>query len=76
MEKYTMEDLFAFMDAKRPVRVTCTDGRVFEGPCWAYGDVQNEEEYGVDEPSLEVQDTMLFSRFKRSNLSIDLKHND
>ena len=56
MEKYTMEDLFGFMDAKRPVRVTCTDGRVFKGPCWAYGDVQNEEEYGV-----EVQDAMLFS---------------
>lgn len=32
------------------------DGRVFEGHCWAYGDVQNEEEYGVDEPGLEVQD--------------------
>lgn len=61
MKKYTMRDLFGFMDAKRPVRVICTDGRVFEGPCWAYGDVQNEEEYGVDEPSLEVQDTMLFS---------------
>ena len=50
MKKYTMKDLFGFMDAKRPVRVTCTDGRVFEGPCWAYGDVQNEEEYGVAEP--------------------------
>ena len=54
MEKYTMKNLFGFMDAKRPVRVTCTDDRVFEGPCWAYGDVQNEEEYGVDEPGLEV----------------------
>lgn len=71
MEKYTMEDLFAFMDAKRPVRVTCTDGRVFEGPCWAYGDVQNEEEYGVAEPSLEVEDTMLFSSEIQEIESVD-----
>lgn len=58
-DKYTMEALFAFMDARRPVNVTCTDGKVFSGMCWAYSDVFNMEE-GVDEPSLEVQDTILY----------------
>lgn len=61
MKMYTMGELFDFMESGRPVRVTCKDSRVFEGPCWAYGDVQNEEEYGIDEPSIEVQDTMIFS---------------
>ena len=61
MTAYTMKDLFLFMDTGRSVRVTCTDGRVFEGRCWTYGDVQNEEEYGIEEPSIEVQDTMLFA---------------
>ena len=60
MKSYTMEDLFQFMGSKRPARVRCKDGRVFEGRCWAYGDVQNEEDYGVPEPSLEVQDTMVY----------------
>ena len=61
MTLYTMKELFSFMDSERPVRVTCTGGKVFEGQCWAYGDVQNEEEYGIGEPSIEVQDTMLFA---------------
>lgn len=52
--KYSMEALFDFMDSRRKVKVTCTDGQVFTGLCWAYGSAQNEEEYGVAEPSLEV----------------------
>lgn len=58
--KYTMEELFAFMDAERPVIVTCTDGKVFSGMCWAYSDVFNMEEYGIEEPSLEVEDAILY----------------
>lgn len=60
MKVHTMEDLFRLMEIGKPVRVRCKDGRVFEGLCWAYGDIQNEEDYGVAEPSLEVQDTMIF----------------
>ena len=59
-DKYTMEDLFSFMDARKPVKVTCTDGKVFSGMCWAYSDAFNMEEEGIDEPSLEVCDTMLY----------------
>ena len=59
-DKYTMEDLFSFMDARKPVKVTCTDGKVFSGMCWAYSDSFNMEEEGIDEPSLEVQDTILY----------------
>ena len=58
--KYTMKDLFAFMDAKRLVKVTCTDGKTFTGMCWAYSDVFNMEEEGIDEPSLEVNDTVIY----------------
>ena len=59
-DKYTMEDLFSFMDARKPVKVTCADGKVFSGMCWAYSDAFNMEEEGIDEPSLEVQDTILY----------------
>lgn len=57
---YTLKDLFAFMDAKRPVKVTSISGKVYSGMCWAYSDVFNMEEEGIDEPSLEVQDTILY----------------
>lgn len=52
--KYSMDDLFDFMDSGRTVRVTDSDGKTHIGKCWAYGDVQNDEEYGVNEPSLDV----------------------
>ncbi len=58
--KYTQKDLFDFMESEKQVKVTCTDGKTFMGRCWAYSAVQNEEEDGIDEPSLEVQDTMLY----------------
>ena len=58
--EYTMEDLFAFMDSRRPVKVTCTDGKAFYGMCWAYSDVFNMEEEGINEASIEVQDTVIF----------------
>lgn len=52
--RYAMKELFDYMDLGKPVRVTSTDGKVFTGRCWAYGDVQNEEEFGRAEASLEV----------------------
>lgn len=52
--KYTMKDLFDFMHSAREVKVTDVDGNVMIGRCWAYGSVDNEEEYGVFEPSLEI----------------------
>ena len=58
--KYTLRDLFDFMESGRPVKVTCTDGKVFQGRCWAYSRVQNMEEDGIDEDSLEVESTMLY----------------
>lgn len=58
--KYSEDQLFAFMDARRPVKVTSVNGNVYTGMCWAYSSGSNAEEEGVDEPSLEVQDTLLF----------------
>lgn len=58
--KYTLRDLFDFMDSGRPVKVICTDGKIFQGRCWAYSSVQNMEEDGVNEDSLEVESTMLY----------------
>ena len=57
---YTEKRLFDFMDARRPVKVTSVSGNVYFGMCWAYSSGYNLEEEGVDEPSLEVQDTLLF----------------
>ena len=52
--RYTEKKLFDFMDSEREVCVTCTDGQIFSGRCWAYCAVENEEEDGVFEPSLDV----------------------
>lgn len=52
--KYTAEILFALMESGRAVSVTATDGKTYTGRCWAYGTVQNEEEYGVYEPSIDI----------------------
>jgi hypothetical protein len=42
-----------YMDKK--IRVTDTDGAVFEGMCTGvYGSVQNKEEYGVFDNSLDI----------------------
>ena len=57
---YSLKDLFDFMESGRPVKVTCTDGKVFQGRCWAYSSVTNLEEDGIDEPGLEVGNTMLY----------------
>ena len=60
--RYTEKELFQFMDAGSAVRVTCTDGQVFTGPCWAHGSVVSAEEFGKAEPSLEVGcETVLFA---------------
>ena len=58
--KYTLRDLFDFMESGRPVKVTCVDGKAFQGRCWAYSSVQNMEEDGINEDSLEVESTMLY----------------
>lgn len=60
MKTYTLKDLFAFMDSQRPVKVTCKDGKTFTGMCWVYSAVFNMEEDGIDEPSIEVLDTMIY----------------
>ena len=57
---YSMKELFDFMESGRQVKVTCTDGKTFSGKCWAYSDVANLEEDGVDEPSLEVGNTTIY----------------
>jgi hypothetical protein len=55
--KYSEKELFAFMEQcekGKQVRVLCTDGAEITGSCWAYSAAQNEEDYGVSEPSLDV----------------------
>ena len=59
--KYTIKDLFAFMDSGRDVRVICTDGEILTGRCWAYSNIENEEEFGVNEPSLEIGNISLYA---------------
>ena len=59
-QRYTMQDLYKFMESGKSVKVICTDGKCFTGPCWAYSDTFNMEEEGVDEPSIEVQDVVVF----------------
>lgn len=44
------------MESGRQVRVTCKDGDVLEGQCWAYSSVTAEEELGIDEPVLDIKD--------------------
>jgi hypothetical protein len=58
--KYSMQDLFGFMESERQVKVTCTDGKSFSGRCWAYSDVYNKEADGIDEPSLEVGNITIY----------------
>ncbi len=58
--KYTEKQLFEFMDAQRPVRVTCDTGGVFEGMCWAYSATHNESEEGRNEASLDVENISLY----------------
>lgn len=58
--KYTLKDLFDFMESEKQVKVTCKDGKTFVGKCWAYSSVANFEDDGIDEHSIEVQDTMLY----------------
>ena len=52
---YTEKELFDFMDSGRKVRVTCTDGQVFVGRCWAYSSAYNEEEFCINEATLDVE---------------------
>lgn len=58
--KYSTKELFDFMESGRQVKVTCIDGKIFSGRCWAYSDVVNMEEDGIDEPSLEVESTLIY----------------
>ena len=53
--RYTEEELFDFMDSGRRVRVTCTDGQVFVGRCWAYSSLSNEEDFGIDEATIDIE---------------------
>lgn len=58
--KYSMKELFDFTESGKQVKVICTDGKIFSGRCWAHSDVCNMEEDGIDEPSLEVESTMIY----------------
>lgn len=60
MMAYTEEQLYGFMDARKIVRVTSITGKVYTGMCLAYSSACNQDDFGVDEPSLEVQDTVLY----------------
>lgn len=60
MSAYTEKQLYEFMDARRPVKVTCTDGTAFSGMCWAYSRIHNQEEEGRDEASIEIGDTAIY----------------
>ena len=58
---YTEQQLFSFMAEERPVKVTSISGKVYVGLCFAYSSVTNEIDFGINQPSLEVQDTILYS---------------
>lgn len=58
---YSEKQLFEFMDSERQVLVTCDDGQLFKGRCWAYGSVYNDEEFKRIEPSLQVGSTVLYA---------------
>lgn len=58
--KYSQKELFDFMESGREVTVLSTNGKIYSGRCWAYSAGLNLEEFSVDEPSLEVCDTLLY----------------
>lgn len=58
---YTEKQLYGFMSDDRPVKVTTKDGQVFFGKCYAYSAISNEVDFGINQPSIEVQDTILYS---------------
>ena len=60
MMNYSLQDLFNFMESGNVVKATCVDGQILQGRCWAYSSVQNMEEDGINEPSLEIGNTMLY----------------
>lgn len=60
MSRYTEQELFSFMDLERPVKVTCTDGSIFKGMCWAYTATRNEVEENISDASLEIGNRMIF----------------
>lgn len=51
---YSEKDLFALMDSGKTIKVTCTDGKIFTGRCWAYGAIQNEMEHNIPEASIDI----------------------
>ena len=52
--RYSEEDLFKYMESCRPVRVTAEDGQEFEGLCWAYSALTNQEDFEIPEATLEI----------------------
>ena len=58
--KYSMKELFDFMESGKQVKVIGTDGKFFSGRGGAHSDGGNMEEDGIDEPSLEVESTMIY----------------
>lgn len=58
-DKYTVEDLFRFMEENRAVKVTSVNGNDYSGKCLAYPDSFSCDAGDIDEPCIEVQDTVL-----------------
>lgn len=56
---YTEKEMFDAMDSRKVVRVSCVDGQIFTGLCWAYSAVRNQEEFDIPEATLEVGSTVL-----------------
>lgn len=50
----TEKEMFEAMDSRRIVRVTCVDGQIFTGMCWAYSAAVNNEDFDIPEATLEV----------------------
>ena len=57
---YTERDLFAYMDAGQPVRVTSKAGNVHEGMCWAYSAAYNADAEDREEASIEVGNVSVY----------------
>lgn len=71
--RYTESDLFDFMktsDSGKKVEITTEDDKKFIGSCWAYSATQCREEYGVDEPCLEVGPGLIISASEIKKIDI------
>ena len=68
----TLEQLHGYMDKR--VKITAPDGKEFSGLCWGvYSAIENEDDYGIAEDSLELYDGACSTVFCVSDIkSIEL----